>query len=98
MDDAAKIREVSRYLRRKYATDIDGLKALIDGIAEGGFEAVSITGQSYEGSNVQGQLVFEPLAYLKAAQDVLAELDPTNTPDDPPGVTHADFSRSAILT
>ena len=98
MDDAAKIREAKRYLRDIYANDVPGLRALRSQVVSNALQAVTITGQSYEGLNTQGSLVFEPMAYLKAIQDVLAELDPDNTPDDSPTLTHADFSQVRILT
>lgn len=98
MDDDAKIYEAKRYLRDKYASDVPGLRALREDVANAAFEAVTITGQSYEGMNTQGSMTFEPMALFKAIQDVIAELDPTNTPDDPPTVTHADFSQVRLLT
>lgn len=85
VDSADRIETVKRYLRRKYAADVSGLKALAEKIFTGGAtNAVTINGQSFEGGSAQGVITFEPLAYLKAVEEVIAELDddaPLETPN-----------------
>ncbi len=103
MDDAANIAVAMQYLRRKYTTagvaaaaDLVRLRQLADTVVENGaFDAVTITGQGFEGGQANGQLVFPPMAYLAAIESLLLELDPTNTPAPPSRVVFADFSSSA---
>jgi len=84
VDDQASIQTAKRYLRRKYADNIPGLKQLAeDVVRNGAFDAVTITGNVYEGGSGQGQLTFSPIAYLEAIESLLAELDPENTPASP---------------
>jgi len=98
MDDEARIAAVMQYLRRTYANNMDGLKALAAAIMSTGAEAVTLTGHSAEGATVQGQITFEALAYLSAVEQVLLELDATLNPTAPtiptPGslATVIDFS------
>lgn len=98
MDDAAKLEVAKQYLRRKYASDLQGLKSLADRIAESAFAAVTITGQTFEGGSAQGTVTFEKLAYLSAVEAIIAEIDPDNTPTAPAAVAFADFSDSQLET
>jgi hypothetical protein len=98
VDDAAKLETVKQYLRRKYATNVEGLKTLADRIAESAVKAVTITGQTFEGGSAQGVITFEKLAYLNAVEQLILELDPDNTPKAPPAVAFADFSSSHLET
>lgn len=98
MDDDARIATVMQYLRRKYENNVAGLKALAESIATTGLEAVTITGHAAEGASVQGQLTFEPLAYLAAVEAMILELDPDNTPAAPGGGTVIDFSTRSHTT
>lgn len=93
MDDAARIETAKRYLRRTYYNNVNGLKELAERIwnQHGAVDAVTITGQTFEGGQAQGQLTFEPLAYLAAVEELIAELDPDNTPPERPNVTVAQF-------
>lgn len=75
MDDASRIATVKQYLRRKYAGDVNGLKALANQVAESAVAAVTITGQTFEGGSAQGTVTFEKLAYLAAVEAVILELD-----------------------
>ena len=77
MDDAARIETLKSYLRRKYAADLVGLKALADTAVENATDPVTITGQTFEGGGHSGQITFEPMAYLAAVEAVIMELDPT---------------------
>lgn len=78
MDDNARIETCRRYLRMEYAGNAVGLRRLAKSVAEGAFDAVTITGQGFEGGSANGQVTFEKLAYLTAAMDVLGEVDPDN--------------------
>ena len=84
MDDAERIETVKRHLRRTYRADVAGLRALADKVfAAGATDAVTITGQTFEGGSAQGTVTFEPLAYLRAINEVLAELDDTEPLESP---------------
>jgi hypothetical protein len=96
MDDASRIETAKRYLRRKYATDLLGLRALADSVAECATDAVTLTGQSFEGGSHSGAVTFEPMAYLTAIEDVLAELDDT-VPPPPPDRAYARFAPTATV-
>lgn len=75
MEDAERIATLKRYLRRTYAANVPGLKSLAASVAERATKAVTITGQTFEGGSAQGTVTFEPMAYLAAIEDVIAELD-----------------------
>jgi hypothetical protein len=77
VDDASRIATAKQYLRRTYADNINGLKALAAQVAESAFSAVTITGQTFEGGSAQGTVTFEKMAYLTAVEAVIAELDTT---------------------
>lgn len=98
MDTASRISTAKDYLRRKYAVDPAGLRALMDNVAVEATDDVIITGQSFEGGSHTGQLTFERMAYLRAIMDVLDEVDPDNAPTREPTIQHADFSGSYITT
>ena len=100
MDDAARIATATRYLRRKYTGDVNGLRRLADTVATtgGAFESVTITGQGFEGGQASGALTFEPLAYLAAIEALIIELDPDNTPAGPSPSRLADFSAGYLQT
>jgi hypothetical protein len=97
MTSAERIVAAKKYLRRKYAADLDGLKTLADSIATGAFEAVTITGNQYEGGGADGQITFEPLEYLAAVEDVIADIDPA-APAPASLVMHSDFSQRPVTT
>lgn len=97
MTSAERILTAKKYLRRKYATDLPGLKALAESVAEGAFEAVTLTGNGYEGGNAQGQITFEPMEYLGAVEDIIAELD-EDAPAPASLVMHSDFSSRPVQT
>ena len=99
MDDAARIATATRYLRRRYAGDANGLRKLADTVVtNGAFEHVQITGQGFEGGQASGQLVFEPLAYLAAIEALILELDPASAPAVPSPSRLADFSAGYLST
>jgi len=98
MDSAAKINTLMQGLRMKYAGNIPGLRALWEQVFAGSTEFVEITGSAYEGGSDSGVQVLERLEYLKAVQDVLAELDPSAVPSAPPTSTFADFRANWLQT
>ena len=98
MDDASKLETIKQYLRRKYASDLAGLKTLADTIAASATESVTLTGQTFEGSSHQGVLVFASIDYLAAIEAVIMEIDPSPV-IPPPSNTHAAWSyRPSVLS
>ncbi len=96
MTSADRISAAKRYLRRKYATNLAGLKTLADTVAGGAFESVTITGSGYEGGNDTGQITFEPMEYLAALEEIIAEMDST-VPQPASMCIESDFSyRNAL--
>ncbi len=83
MDDADRISTLKTYLRRKYALDLLGLKALADRVVVAATQAVTITGTAHEGGSGQGTITFEPMAYLAAVEEIIAEFDPDAPPPAP---------------
>ena len=83
MNDADRIETLKRYLRRTYASNATGLKALAERIATSATSAVTITGHSFEGTQANGSITFEPMAYLAAVEDIIAEIDPASSPTAP---------------
>ncbi len=97
MTSAENIRTAKAYLRRKYSENVEGLKALADTIAEGAFEAVTLTGNAYEGGSASGQITFAPMEYLAAVEELISELDPT-APQPAPLVMHSTFAHRPVQT
>lgn len=97
MTSADRIQAAMRYLRRKYAANIPGLKALADQVAVEAFDAVTITGNGYEGGNASGMLTFERLEYLSAVENLICELDP-DAPQPAALVMYSDFSSRPVQT
>jgi hypothetical protein len=100
MDESAKIETLSDYLRLTWTGNPNGLRAKIDDIAKqgGALNSVVITGDAFESGAHHGQLVFEPLAFLRAAMDVLRELDPTLVPEPAPRGALVDYRPSIVGT
>ena len=80
MTDADAIYAAKLYLRRVYADNLTGLKALATTVATEAFDSVTLTGQSFEGGSHTGQLTFPRLAYLRAVEELIIELDPDTVP------------------
>lgn len=80
MTDADAIYAAKLYLRRVFASNLTGLKALASTVAAEAFDSVTLTGQSFEGGSHTGQLVFPRLAYLRAIEELIIELDPASVP------------------
>lgn len=76
MDSLSRIRACKLWLRRHYANDLDRLKALADDIAGGAFDPTVFVSSGFEGGSSSAQIVFEPLEYLTAAEELIAEIDP----------------------
>jgi hypothetical protein len=96
MTSADRIQAAKRDLRRKYSENVDGLKALADKVAEGAFEAVTITGSGYEGADDSGQITFEPMEYIAALEDLISDLDP-DSPQPANMRVESDFSQRNAL-
>jgi hypothetical protein len=90
-DTAENIATAKLYLRRKYAENLTGLKQLAAQIADEALgDAVTLTGQSFEGGSHTGQLVFPRIDYLRAIEETIRYLSPTQT-FDPASATTALF-------
>lgn len=90
-DSAENISTAKLYLRRKYATNLTGLKQLAEKIADEALgDAVTLTGQSFEGGSHTGQLVFPRIDYLRAIEETIRFLDTTQT-FDPASATSSLF-------
>ena len=99
VDDNARIETYKTFLRRKYADDLEGLQELIDELGAGAAgESVVITQSVFEGGQASGQVTLEPMAKLKAALDVQAELDPDVAEDEPAPTRFADHSGGFLET
>jgi hypothetical protein len=93
--DAEKIETAKQYLRRtKKARD---LKEIADQVAISAFEEVTITGNSIEGGQASGEITFPKMAYLRAIEELLIELDPS-TPQPPADVMHNHFGFRMVQT
>lgn len=91
MDDADRIEAYKNRLRRKYAGDLVGLKALADEVDnDGATDPTILTGQNFEGGGHTSQVAFDPMAKLAAIEAVIAEMDPT-APLPAPDRTYARF-------
>lgn len=95
MGDAAdNIYTAKLHLRRKFANDLPGLRALANEVADEALgDAVTLTGQAFEGGSHSGQLVFPRIDYLRAIEETLLFLSPTQT-FDPAAATTAVFRAS----
>jgi hypothetical protein len=78
--DADAIYAAKLYLRRKYASNLTGLKQLAEQIACEAFDTVTLTGQSFEGGSHSGQVALPRLGYLRAIEELIIELDPDTVP------------------
>lgn len=99
MDEAARIQTFKEWLRVKYTGDVDGLRRYVRDLGDGSAsDSVVITSHGFVDGSAAGQLVLEPLARLRAALEVLHELDPDNAPAAPPAGRIFDFSQRPIET
>ena len=94
MDSLSRIRACKLFLRRRYVDDLSGLKALSDSIAAGAFNPTVFTSSSFEGGSGTAQVVFEPLEYLTAAEELIAELDPDYQQGHRSLMVYGDYSGS----
>lgn len=86
---------LEKYLRRRYATNLAGLKALADKYwADTSEDTVTITGQSFEGGQANGMITCPRGLLLDVVEDLIAELDPDNAPRLRPTSSVARFSSS----
>ena len=67
------------FLRRKFATDLTGLRREIERVGAMAMNTrLNLTGQSFEGGSHNGEVAFTAMEYLRALLDVEADLDPTS--------------------
>lgn len=64
-------------LRRKYASDLVGLKRLSDEIFSQVTEQVTITQQTFEGGSSTGSITCPRSTLLLAIEEIIQEIDPT---------------------
>jgi len=99
MDDAGKIETFKEWLRVRYADDLIGLRKYVRDLGDGSAsDSVVITSHGFVDGTAAGQLVLEPLTKLRAALDVLRELDPDNAPESRAGGRIVDYSLRCIET
>jgi hypothetical protein len=99
VDEAAKIETFKEWLRVKYANDLLGLRKLIDVLGSGeASDSIVITSHQFVDGSSSGQMVLEPMVKLRAALEVLRELDPDNAPDTRPAGRLMDFSNRMVET
>lgn len=99
VDDTAKIETFKEWLRVRYAGDLNGLRRYVRELGDGSAsDSVVITSHNFVDGSAAGQLVLEPMVKLRAALDVLRELDPANSPASHPAGRIVDFSQRCIET
>lgn len=96
MNDDAKLVYVKQYLRRKYASDVPGLKAQAAALFDIATEEVVITSQGFEGGSASGTVRFDKTIIGLAIEELIAELDPDNAPSSLDGSAYLDFSNRCI--
>ncbi len=74
--DRSKIEYAKAYLRRTYATDNAGLRALAATTFAEATDSVTITTTGFEGGSAGGQVTFEKALLGIAIEEVLAEQAP----------------------
>ncbi len=99
MDDAAKIETFKEWLREKYRDNVAGLRRFARELGDGAAsDSVLVTSHGFVDGTAAGQIVLEPLVKLRAALQVLRELDPDNAPASMPAGRTIDFSQRCIET
>ena len=68
-----------QFLRRTYATNLPGLRALAEQLVAELADGVTITAQTFEGGSHSGQITMPPGLKLSAVEELLIELDTTGT-------------------
>lgn len=76
---AAAYTAYKQKLRRTYAGDVAGLRALSDQLDQELSDTVTITSQSFEGGSHSGQITMSPGLKLKAVEELIAEMDSTGS-------------------
>jgi len=75
--DPNLLRALKANLRRRYASDLVGLKREADRVFVLATEAVTITAHSFVDGSASGELTCPRAVYLAAIEEVLTELDTT---------------------
>jgi hypothetical protein len=65
------------YLRRKFATDLTGLRRLADDTFCAATDTVTLTSLGFEGGSQSGQITCPKGLLLGVIESLIAELDPT---------------------
>jgi hypothetical protein len=99
VDEAGQIETFQEWLRVRFAGDIPGLRQYVLDLGDGeATESVVITSNQFAGDGASGQLVLEPLGKLRAALQVLRELDPDSATSPPSSGRIVDFSQRRVET
>jgi hypothetical protein len=78
MPDAHLRPAIEKYIRRKYAADLQGLKKLADQYwADATSDQVTLTTQSFDGGSASGAITCPRSLLLDVVEDLIAELDDT---------------------
>lgn len=96
MNDDVRLVYVKSFLRRQYATNVAGLRALAQEVFDAATEEVVITSQGFQGGSASGQVQFDKTLLGLAIEELIAELDPTNAVTGLDGSAHLDFSQRCI--
>lgn len=75
--DPYLLRALKSYLRRRYASDLVGLRAEADRVFPLATEQVTITSHSFVDGSATGMITCPGAVYLAAIEEVLTELDIT---------------------
>lgn len=75
--DPNLLRALKSSLRRRYASDLTGLRAECDRVLALATEAVTITSHNFVDGGASGEVSCPRGLYLAALEDTLAELDAT---------------------
>lgn len=75
-------------LRRKYASDLPGLKTLSDEVFAKATQTVTITSLSAEGESSAGEITCSRSTLLQAIEEVILELDDTAPRPSSTGVAY----------
>jgi hypothetical protein len=77
--DSQKLEYAKSALRRKFATDLTGLRTLANTVRDAlmsGETKVKITNSGFEGGNASGEIIWDAALTGMACEALLLELDP----------------------
>lgn len=76
---ATALAAYKQYLRRTYASNVPGLRALAEQLVAELTDNVTITSQTFEGGSHSGQITMPPGLKLAAVEELIIELDTEGT-------------------